>query len=840
MAPRSKRRGLTNGLSREAHRGAGRTNGLGRTNGIVNGLGRTNGLVNGTRGRTNGIANGPGRTNGLTNGLTNGTRTGGGFVNGSGFVNGLSLRRNPFGVVTHRDLRRGIALILASVLAVPLLGYFLSAPAGQGSSFAIDGDFTEWASVPTYRDPGNGFLPAFGLHAAYGKLYVYGDATGALFRGPTPTSAFVLLSRTDLPTPGYAAAPGFRANAVAELFGWDGSLRGTDLRVWPDSPAPADPDNKSALESKGGFPAVAAATLTEVQFELALDLESLGWSTTQVRVRLAISTDSATGFGAAATPGLPALFVNQSSSIDTISGTGTALTLKLRALAGDVRVDFIDFEGTGGGTHSVPTFPFTVAAGTSRTEDITVSAGSLPNGTLLTLRATEVTAATPAGGPVPATMEGDGARFYVGSVPAGKTIDGVFSDWTNVLPDGSDLVPTSIDLRGTAFSLPSPPSDAYFYVRTQGQVLAGAVLPVLHETHAPTGNASAPTPPVPIGRVAGEDVLRVYVDTDDRDGIGYPFDGILADRLVEIRGRLGGITAKELYAWNDTARRWVSQTASPAVAFVGAQLEASAPLAFLGPTHGPRVVFATSDWSGALDRSERDGVRGTRGEASVEPLHLPSAKTIVATPLANVPTVDGNCQSSSGEYDGASSDSTGSLLFWIGRRSDSQFVFVCIQVTADGTQNPFDWGEVLFDTAHDGMGAPQTDDRRFRVNSGSDILSKDMGTGTDWTACDNSCDSGDNGAGAFTGGVEVYEFQIRFSDVWGRNDPSADQRAGFAIVANDQDANQAYSWGSDFTDENVPNSWGHLDIPESPLAAAAVAILALPLLGRHRRRGRQV
>src|SRR2546422_8480404 len=144
-APKN-RRGLTNGFPPAPARGTGRTNGLvnglGRTNGLVNGVGRTNGLVNGLGG-SNGLTNGQRRT-GLVNGVqerTNGLGNGKGAVNGSGFINGLSLRRNRYGIITHRDLRGGVVIVLFSILGVAVLGFLLSAPPTPRAPFAGDGDF---------------------------------------------------------------------------------------------------------------------------------------------------------------------------------------------------------------------------------------------------------------------------------------------------------------------------------------------------------------------------------------------------------------------------------------------------------------------------------------------------------------------------------------------------------------------------------------------------------------------------------------------------------------------------------------------------------------------------
>jgi hypothetical protein len=225
----------------------------------------------------------------------------------------------------------------------------------------------------------------------------------------------------------------------------------------------------------------------------------------------------------------------------------------------------------------------------------------------------------------------------------------------------------------------------------------------------------------------------------------------------------------------------------------------------------------------------------------VRPRHGAGAETIIAMPLTNVPDVDGDCATTGNEYDGASQDSNANILFYIGQRDATQYLYACVRVTADTSDDGvLDWGELLFDRNHDGLDPPQDGDRRFRIGSGPVALTKEKGSGMGgWVSCDPDCDGGDIGSGAFTNGEQVYEFRIRFSDVWGTNFPTGNQPAGFAIVAHDDTLGLDYTWGSDEVDENTPSTWGHVEIPEFPPILAATAVLALALLGSRRSRRRR-
>ncbi len=304
-------------------------------------------------------------------------------------------------------------------------------------------------------------------------------------------------------------------------------------------------------------------------------------------------------------------------------------------------------------------------------------------------------------------------------------------------------------------------------------------------------------------------------------------------------GRLGTIRSASLFAWNSTTSTWDRLPETPNVASAGTQIEASVSASFLGPVFNPRTVFAMSDWSRTWDltdvpvRSNAPALTGAPG-----PLHAVTPDEISATLLVNTPAIDGRCTSSPGEYLGGSIGVNANLQFFVGRRDDTQFVYVCIQVTADLTGSKSDWGEVIFDTLHNGGTAPQTDDRLFYVfGNGDNVLKSWRGNGASWDPICPACDVGNQGASRFST-TEFYEFKIRYTDVWGTLTPVDNQTAGFAIIAFNNPL-VLYTWGGPAVNENVPNTWGHLfyPIPEFPTPAlAVVAVVVIPLVQRLRRR----
>ena len=779
------------------------------------------GWTNGARGRTNGLVESRGRTNGL--------------VHGIGFTNGVRLRQSKYGIVAPSDYRRVGAFIAACVLVMVVLGYFFGTPEPVRSPFAIDGNFSEWASVSTYVDPVEALpagadLVAFKVHTEPGRVFVYGLTEGPMFPGTEVSSLYLLID--DPSRRGYTVQ-NRDVDFLAEAWGWGGQVQGTAVRQWTGDP---DRDNATAFRTTGAFAAASAGSEVELMLtDIQVGLDSVpGW-----RFAPAFRLGDDVDLGASVGRPLGALVVEQIPLTSSIASPTPVLELHLQALGGSVEVRSLQFNHTGGGTILTPPFPFVVAAGQPpRVEAITLDPSGLPAGSFVSLQLLDAgTVAAGSSDPVPATITGKGARLYVGSAPSGYVVDGLFAEWTSPALDPDDSLPSSIDLRGTAFAVPS---EAFFYVHTEGSILEGAILPEQKTIPVAGGNGTTPAPQPP-RRNAAEDLLDIYVDTDDRDSIGMAVGGIVANRFLEVRGRNGRVASATLYAWNDVSWRWDPFVGRFDVALVGSELEASAEAAFFGPMNGPRAVYAMTDWTRRTDLTDIPTPASAPSlKTQVSPLHSPVPDEITATSLVNTPVIDGNCATSPDEYLGASVASNPSLSFAIGRRDDTQFLYICIRLTLDTSKHNNDWGVVLFDTNHDGGGAPQTDDRLLYVfGNGDTTVKKSQGNGVGWDATCGSCDSGDAGASRYGGGIENYEFKVRYSDVWGTLTPSPDQTAGFAIIAYDFNLGVRHTWGGPTIDENIPDTWGHVfyPIPEFPIVVLGVLpAVVIPLL---RRRGRR-
>ena len=797
--------------------------------------GRTNGLTNGVRGRTNGLTNGLGHTNGLTNGLrgrTNGLTNGlPGKTTNAGYVNGLRLRRNQSGVVYPSDLRRSGVILAASIVFMLAAAYFFGTSAPVPSPFQVDGQFSEWTNVPQYSDPSDAMpadadLVAFAVHFEAGDLLAYAKARGPLFVNDAPSMLFLLID--DPHVVGYHVT-GMDADFIVEVWGWNATLQGTRFWEWSGG---SDRDNSSALDGVGGVSAASAGS--------ELELRVPGWllpTTAPEDLRFAVSTWSAgwtdSGIVVKGLPG--ALVVTQRPLTHHVATRTAVLEVRFHAILSDVVVRNLTIAHTGGGVVEPPSFPLIVPAGQDRVAYVWLDPAGMPPGELASLGITAADAsAVNETRLVPITVTGPATRVYGGTVPSGYVVDGLFAEWTNVTADPADNLPPSVDILASASAVPG---DGFFYVETEGDVLAGAVLPKAPTKPVPSSGSGTPQPVTPAHRIAAEDLLRIYVDVDDRDTAGYPVGGIHADRLLDVRGRNGRITARTLSTWNASVGSWTPYVESPDVALEGTQLEARMPAGFLGAVYRPRVVFEATDWSGASDLAELAALSVPfLTAAAIEPLHGPGSESISATSLINTPTVDGSCPTTPTEYSGGSAFVGPTLSFTVGRRDDTQFLYVCIQATSDTSENAFDTAWIMFDRAHDGGVAPRTDDLRFSVDHSQSFV-VEAGTGSGWTKKGVIRDPGDVGANTFSG-VQQYEFRIRYSDVWGTNAPTPGTTSGFAIVVLERGLYTFYRWGSSAVNENVPDTWGHLvlPIPEFPVPLVAVStIVGLLAYRRHRR-----
>jgi len=826
----------------------GRVNGAGRVNGLINGTGpanatgRVNGLANGL-----GVLNGSGRVNGLAlgrgaphatgrvNGLANGRVLGG----GNGRVNGLGTSvdhgdANPPGRVRSGLRRLGLRhlALAAAFLMVTVILFGLFTPTRLTPGISIDGSFEDWRAVPSYLDGTQGANPnvrirSVALKHVESSVYFRVELAGTAFADPVDYDTIHGFFDVDgNHTTGYDLGD-LGADYLARISGSQGLVnQAVLLRFEGDNP-----EDWNGWRSVQGLPAASNGPGLEAEIP-ALLLE--GFAPDSFRARFA-SDDNAGETSHTLVPvglALGALRVSQKVIATTLDrGSQPFLSLQFEAIGSGARILIhrVELQTSAGAAFDAIPEDFEVSEGSPVTRVVAVDPLTLPEGSVVSAGVAGVATDRPF------SVLGLEARAHVLSAPDDgvKRIDGLFTDWTNPSLDeaGSLVHRPSMDIMGWDAS--SSEDTVFLYARLSGEVLEGSLVPERFvrppaDGGPAAGTSEARSPPPRIGR----DYIRFYLSTES-GGDGIRLGGRSFDRFVDVQGRGGRVENASAYRWSGEGWEWEAPVAT---GLGGKEIEAGA-LIGAGAIDAHRTVVVTADWSGIADATEAEEPKGSRGSPGLIPLDGQNALTALAKPLTNTPTVDGNCGTISTEYDGADLQSNANLKFFVGRRSGTSRLHVCLEVTADTTDDGvFDSGRLVFDRNHDGGSAPQSDDRRFRVTSGG-ALTSEKGNGAGWVSCGGSCYS-PSGVGAFNNSRQVYEFSASFWDVWGTNSTTANQVAGFAVLAFDDTTFNTYTWGSDNVNQNNPGTWGHIQIPEFSSALVGASLVLAVVLVRRRRPGR--
>ena len=593
-------------MTRDAHSlssGNGLTNGsaLSNSRGLTNGSGLVNGggLVNG-----NGLINGNGLVNG--NGLINGN----GLVNGNGLTNGISrlpIGRNTFGVVTNKDLRVGLTLVMLAMLIIPVVSVLLMEPVYEEikPSITIDGDFSDWEDVPKYTDKTDARMPdvtiysyAIDLEGNYLSFYV--QAVGIVLGDITGYDAyyFFIDSESDSST-GYKIRD-FGADYVIQVYGGDNIVEEANLHKFSGD----DQTNWSAFTKTRNVFAEVGGRMMEVQTTIhSLDLD-------EEFTVLFCANDYEGGQSCSSVPigkEPGALLVEQRRVRSVLTpGIQQIMQINFTAKASDVIVNDVTVVASGGVSVQTLQLPFTVAQGTTSTKFVLADLSSEPVGALITASVQSVIADRPP------TIRGEMIRTYIEEIPPGIVIDGFFDDWGigNQDPVDSELG-SNIDI--TEYDAVEGASDVFFHVKVAGEMMQGTTAPQVRKRVFP-GEAGEPAPVTPIieYKVTGEDYIMIYIDSNSSDDLGEMFYGVRANTIVEIRGIYGAVKYKSLTNWMNGS--W-EQVAGLSAQNDMDEIEISIVLGRVGMLDNPKIAFVTSTWNMISDVSLQQTDWRTRSRA---------------------------------------------------------------------------------------------------------------------------------------------------------------------------------------------------------------------------------
>ena len=560
--------------------------------GLINGRGIVNGTYHGNvNGTSAGAINGRGMVNGR--GAINGT----GLVNGTGLTNGAGLSANQPRHSAERarvSMRWKLLVLLVVIVVAAPTALFLVL--SDHKSFAIDGNFDDWNGVQKFgmRD----IAPLSEIAVYEWAVRTEGTSVSMFLRvqgaimGATEVDSFFLFIDSDnQDVTGYSLC-GIGADYAIEIDGWNAQVQSAalmefgytddnhDWNSWMRTGAVTYASKAGMLEAMGsiGMPPVEGAKYVLLAQNNVLDpAYSISYPVEETGGVLVITQ----------TPG-PSI-----SSAGTVpKGPNQALvTLNLKAQGAGGNIASIDPIVSGADIESSIT-NIDLAAGESRDVDILVDTSASPDSEPLSVILAEYDVASTFDLVI---IEGDIVSAYVASPPPQVEIDGAFADWlglVNADNDTADVPNPDVDLSGLGAA--SASNLACFYVAVKGTLYQGAFAPSVKTR--PTGSGGGG--PVIETPVSGEDVLRIFIDSDVSNSTGKviskPDKTIGADYFIEMKGTDGMITSQSVSRY--VSPNWVSITAPISAAKDSQRIELSVPLAAIGASAMFKVIVETTDW----------------------------------------------------------------------------------------------------------------------------------------------------------------------------------------------------------------------------------------------------
>jgi len=504
------------------------------------------------------------------------------------------------GVLTRAQF---FAVLIGAVIVIPavLVGVFLLRPA----ELAIDGKFGDWSDETRYSASPMGVagvaIAEYSVATLANDLFVYVQTAAPVMETTDVDSLYFFIDADGSAGTGYQIGT-LGADYLGELHGWDGALQASSLMRFAPAASEIDQQNWSQWEPFGGV--VPALGSDHLRLEARL---LMGGALLSEASRVLILTDNGVGIRSSYSVGLAAGLLVAELLPPVSPSPPRAFTAAQNVEIGRVALTAY---GTSGSVSVMPAALGSLTAGRLNTPSATLQDGvreelqiladlqGLPSGATIGVA---LAASGFSGAAFGSTaISGDPVYGYVGVLPSVVRIDGAFGEWTGATTDTDPQRVLNPNVNLTATGKASDPASASFYLRVSGELLAGTDLPV--KKAKPAGDGG---PPGPRLRATGEDIARVYLDTDPGmdTGSAVAADGgtLWADYKVEVLGRFGAITIKALYQWLGGA--WSPQLATVTAALVGAELEFNISKAAVGSPASVEVAFEATDWRGVGDVS---------------------------------------------------------------------------------------------------------------------------------------------------------------------------------------------------------------------------------------------
>jgi hypothetical protein len=192
---------------------------------------------------------------------------------------------------------------------------------------------------------------------------------------------------------------------------------------------------------------------------------------------------------------------------------------------------------------------------------------------------------------------GKNASGYVSLISSTVVIDGFFHDWSNNIEDVGNLNHTvNGDIDITRFGNRTNPTDSFFFIQVQGEMMNGSFIPVLARIPSPTFNID----PLSSTRITGEDVVQIFIDIDPSNDSGAPSpingSGIIPDYMIEISGKGGIIEEIVVKHWTINGYQNTGMAKRTAISDGGLEVSIR-----LGSLQNAGFAIVTTDWLGEFD-----------------------------------------------------------------------------------------------------------------------------------------------------------------------------------------------------------------------------------------------
>jgi len=191
---------------------------------------------------------------------------------------------------------------------------------------------------------------------------------------------------------------------------------------------------------------------------------------------------------------------------------------------------------------------------------------------------------------------GEPARAYVESAPPSIVIDGAFGDWMGITSLDTDTAPvanSNVDID--AVGAGNDTESVYFYVSVKGDIFFGSFAPM--KCSKPSGSGGGA--PVELPRRTGEDITKVFVDTDGLAATGFSVScegkTLGADSLIEIKGLFGEIVLAARYTY--VSGEWILMVGTVEAQNDDNQLELGVPASALDGAFDPDFIIQTTSWN---------------------------------------------------------------------------------------------------------------------------------------------------------------------------------------------------------------------------------------------------